>query len=276
MLMNKEYLEQIPKWYMGDTQFDLILSDDIDSLSSCAVISQAKNWNIEYFYNFGGMETTKNGTNEKVGVDIALCNGKTFDNHVVMFNKYDEVNPESINPNIINQTRRSNYSTKYCGSTLLLVWSLYNRPLPKSEEGKMILLAIDSTYKGFYSGNSTFEKANKHYLCDVLGLDELYDVQKRHKAIEFKDLFRKYNLNGKIVSYDGKLSSVLKLDEISEQIELKLELPQDKFYKYDTYSNIKQDLDYSSRYSLTIDDIIQEPFSLALIYNDTVKYSCQI
>ena len=274
--MKAEYLQQIPKWYMGDTQFDLILSDDIDSLSSCAVISQAKNWNIEYFYNFSGMGTTKNGLNEKVGVDIALCNGKTFDNHVVMFNSDDEVNPESINPNIINQTRRSNYSTKYCGSTLLLVWSLYNRPLPKSEIGKMILLAIDSTYKGFYSGNSTFEKANKHYLCDMLGLDELYEVQKRHKAIEFKDLLRKYNLNSKIVSNKGELSSVLKLDEISEQIELKLELPQDKFYKYDTYSNIKQDLDCSSRYSLTIDDIIKEPFSLALIYNDTVKYSCQI
>ena len=276
MLMKKNYLEQIPKWYMGDTQFDLILSDDIDSLSSCAVISQAKDWNIEYFYNFNGMGTTKNGTNEKVGVDIALCNGKTFDNHVVIFHTDDEFNQESINPNIINKSRRSNYSTKYCGSTLLLVWSLYNMPIPESEDGKMILLAIDSTYKGFYSGNSTFEKANRHYLCDVLGLDELYECQLRHKRYEFEDIEKKYNIKSKIISDVGILSTNLKLDEISKQIELKLELPTDKFYKYGEYSNIEKQLDYSSRYHLKVDDVILEPFSLALTKNDKVKYSCQL
>lgn len=272
--MNNEYLKQIPNWYTNEvTQFDLILSDDIDSLTSCAVISQAKNWDIEYFYNFNGMGTTKNGTNEMVGVDIALCNGKTFDNHVVMLHIDDEFNPESINPNILNKSRRSNYSTKYCGSTLLLVWSLFNRPLPKSEIGKMILLAIDSTYKGFYSGNSTFEKANKHYLCDMLGLDELYECQKRHKAIEFTDLIKKFNLNSKITSKKGILSTSLKLDEISEEIEIELQLPTDTFYKYSEYGNNKMDLNYSSRYHLKVNDVIIEPFSLALIYNDTVKYS---
>lgn len=275
--MNNEYLKQIPNWYTNEvTQFDLILSDDIDSLTSCAVISQAKNWDIEYFYNFSGMGTTKNGTNEMIGVDIALCNGKTFDNHVVMFHIDDEFNPESINPNIINKSRRSNYSTKYCGSTLLLVWSLFNRPIPKSEEGKMILLAIDSTYKGFYSGNSTFEKANKHYLCDMLGLDELYECQKRHKAIEFTDLVKKFNLNSKITSKKGILSTSLKLDEISEEIELELQLPTDKFYKYSEYGNNKMDLNYSSRYHLKVNDVIIEPFSLALTFNDTVKYSITI
>lgn len=261
---------------MGNIPYDLILSDDIDSLSSCAVISQAKGWNIEYFYNFNGMGTTRNGTNEMVGVDIALCKGKTFDNHVVMFHIDDEINPESINPNIINKTRRSNYSTKYCGSTLLLVWSLYDRPLPKSEEGKMILLAIDSTYKGFYSGNSTFKRANKYYLCDMLGLDELYECQKRHKVSEFKNIEMKYNLYSKIVSHKGILSSNLKLDEISEQIELDLHLPTDAFYKYSDYSNKVQVLDYNSRYHLKVNDVVKNPFSLALIYNDKVKFSCQI
>lgn len=275
--MKAEYLTIIPEWYKDTKKYDLILSDDIDSLLSCTVINQAKNWNIEYFYNFESMNTTKNGINEKVGVDIALCNGKTFDNHVVMFHIGDKVNPESINPNIINKSRRCNYSTKYCGSTLLLVWSLYNRPLPKSEVGKMILLAIDSTYKGFYSGNPAFEKANKYYLCDMLGLDELYECQKRHKTSEFIDLFKKFDLNSKItISDKGILSTNLRLDEISEEIELELQLPTDTFYKCSEYSNNKVDLSHNSRHYLRTNDIIVEPFSLALTFNDTVKYSIVI
>lgn len=273
--MNIKYLEQIPKWYTSEvTQFDLILSDDIDSLSSCEVISQAKGWNIEYFYNFNGIGTTRNGTNEKVGVDIALCKGKTFDNHVVMLNRDDEFNPESINPNIINQLSRGNYTTKYSGSTLLLVWSLYNRPLPKSEEGKMILLAIDSTYKGFYNYNPTFRNANKYYLCDMLGLDELYECQQRHTQSEFEKVKRKYNLTSKIVADKGVLSTGLKLDEISEEIELDIQLPTDKFYKYELYETYEDILSPNTRHSMGIEDLSNIPFSLAVTYNDTVKYSC--
>lgn len=276
--MNNKYLEQIPKWYTSeDTYFDLILSDDIDSLTSCAVINQAKKWNIEYFYDFSGMGTTKKTkSNEMVGVDIARCKGKTFDNHVVMFRDDDEVNPESINPNIIRKINRSNYQNKYCGSTLLLVWSLYNRPLPESEEGKMILLAIDSTHMGFYSGNDTFKRANKFYLCDMLGLDELYAVEERHKSYEFAQIVQKYNITGKISHKKGILSTTIKLDEISKEIGLDLILPTDTFYEYGIYQNNRADLYSNTRRKYKINDYVEDPFTLALTYTDTVKYSIAV
>lgn len=275
--MNDKYLEQIPKWYTSeDTQFDLILSDDIDSLTSCAVINQAKHWNIEYFYNFNSMGTTNNGVNEMVGVDIARCSGKTFDNHVVMFHIDDEFNPESINPNIIKNITRYNYSYKYCGSTALLVWSLYNRPLPVSEEGKMILLAIDYTHKGFYSSNSTFNDMNKRYLCDMFGFEELYEVEQRHKSYEFDDIAKKYNLYQKINHPKGILTTSLKLDAISEQLELKIELPTNTFYEHSNYKNNMVGLYQGSRGKLKRKDCIDNPYSLALTHADTVNFSIAV
>src|SRR5699024_4409021 len=144
----------------------------------------------------------------------------------------------------------------------------------KSEEGKIILLAIDSRYLGFYSGYSTFKKANKHYLCDMLGLDELYECQKRHTRKEFENISRKYNLKSKIIADKGVLSTDLKLDEISRETELDLQLPTDKFYKYELYETHEDVLSPNTRHSMGIEDLPNIPFSLAVTYNDTVKYSC--
>lgn len=275
--MNTLYKNKLPKWYTSEvTQYDIILSDDIDSLASCMVIKQAKDWNIEYFYTFDGMGETKNAKNEKVGVDIALCNGKTFDNHVVMFTREDDFNEESINLNVAERINRGRYSNKYCGSTLLTVWSLFDLPLPESEEGKMILLAIDSTYKGFYSTSSEFNKANKYYLCNVLELDELYECQKRHKAYEFMDIKKKYNLMDKITHLKGVLDTTIKLEEVSKEIGLKLILPTSTFYKYGLYETHEDVLQSNTRWSMNITDLPEVPFSLALTKCDKVKYSCQI
>lgn len=275
--MNTQYKNKLPKWYTSEvTQYDTILSDDIDSLASCMVIKQAKNWNIEYFYTFDGMGATKNNKNEKVGVDIALCNGKTFDNHVVIFTREDDFNEESINLNVAERINRGRYSNKYCGSTLLTVWSLFDLPLPESEEGKMILLAIDSSYKGYFSSNSEFVKANKYYLCNVLELDELYECQKRHKAYEFKDIMKKYNLSDKITHHKGILDTTIKLEEVSKEIGLELTLPTSTFFKYGEYETHKKELPSNTRWSMDIKDLPDVPFSLALTFCDTVKYSCQL
>ena len=52
-VMNVEYLSKVPEWYKSNEKFDLVLSDDIDSLTTVAVVQSVHpNWNVEYFYDF--------------------------------------------------------------------------------------------------------------------------------------------------------------------------------------------------------------------------------
>ena len=177
--MKEKYKEKLPQWYTDDGKYDLILTDDIDSLLSCAILKQVKNWDIEYVMLFKTsnkdidyMGITSNATNEAVGVDLALHKGKSFDNHVSRLLPTDPLNEECINLNMINDITRQNYFKKYNLSTVLLLWSLYKLPIPESEEGKMILLTIDSSYYSFFSGYSSFRDMNKYWLCEVMELDE--------------------------------------------------------------------------------------------------------
>jgi hypothetical protein len=274
--MIENYRKRCPDWYLDNEVYDLILSDDIDSLSACAVINKVKGWKIGYFYDFNGMGKTNTARENKVGVDIALIEGKTFDNHVVLMHNEDSYNQESINLNITEHVTRNNYTNKYCGSTLLLVWSLYNLPLPESEEGKMLLLAIDVTQKGYYGGGK-FREMNKYYLCGVLGYPELYEVEQRHTAEEFGELYSKYNLNSKITHPKGILQTDIKLEEISKELGIDIELPTKTFYKVRDYKNSRCQLHSYSRNNLKRRNILEDedifPFSLALIYADTVVYS---
>lgn len=88
----------------------------------------------------------------------------TFDNNVNRVNLSDYTNPNAINSNILSDITNENYYDKYLDSIALLIWSIYNIPLPETELGKMILLAIDTTFKGFY-GKDQYKRANKYFLC---------------------------------------------------------------------------------------------------------------
>lgn len=269
--MKAEYKEKLPQWYMDTKKYDLILSDDIDSLASCMILSQVKDWNIEYFYTFNGMSKTRSATKEPVGIDIALYKGKCFDNHVTMLHKDDYFNPESINLNVMDKINRNCYFDKFCGSTLITVWSLFGLPLPKSEVGKMILLSIDSTYKGYYYNR--FRKRNRHYLCDVLGFDELYEAEEKHKEWEFTKVLSTYNLKSKIGVHRGILSTDIKLDEVSMELDIPLILPKNTFYQCKVFDNIDLPLNYNTRSTTKLTDISVNIFSNAVTGADRLKYS---
>ena len=199
--MNLDYKENLPEWFREQIELDLVLSDDIDSLVSCALLKKAKDWDIKYFYNFEkcyASKALKNGHNERCWVDVAILNGeKAFDNHVSRVSWFDDFNNQMINPNTIINVSSENYIEKYSGSTALLIWSLYDLPLPVTEEGKMVLLTIDSTFLGHYI--ERYEEQNKFYLCDMFGFEELYEVLERHEKCEFDNIIKKYNLNDTIV-----------------------------------------------------------------------------
>lgn len=92
--MKEEYLQKVPTWYRDFTKYDVVLSDDIDGLVSTSALKFAKNWNVEYFYNFETLYVTgqtyfKEDKNaQRVWADVAITRQeKTFDNHISRKNR---------------------------------------------------------------------------------------------------------------------------------------------------------------------------------------------
>jgi hypothetical protein len=269
--MQNEYKKYLPKWFEENAQLDLVLSDDIDSLASCALLKRKKNWDIQYFYDFKNTYVNSDSSpmNEKCYVDVAVRSGKAFDNHVSKFSRDDRsANPEMINLN--NFISNDNYTSKYAGSTLLTLWSLFSFPIPKTEEGKMILLAIDSAYKGHYS--EQFADVQKKYLTEILDLNELYDVIQRHTKEDFERIIDEYKLNSEIyVDENNALQTDLDLGRIGLLLGLSLYLPDNRFQLCSTYKVKEMTVPawlYDAQ-QLNEDGL----FSLAFTYKDSVRYS---
>lgn len=268
--MNYENLKFVPKWALEDVNHDLVLSNDIDSLASCAVLKKVKGWNIKYFYDFNNVYKVKDhvGENEKCWVDVAVKEGHAYDNHVSKISLMDDWNDEMVNLNQMFWISHENYGDKYAGSTLLEIWSLYNLPLPKKEEGLMILLAIDVAFKGFYNDN--FHNTQKYYLVDILGFQELYDVIRRHSKDEFYGIITKFGLNADIVCKDGKLNSKLRLDRIGQLLELDLHIPEETFEVEEKFDVINEEI---QTYHNCLDDVCTTIKTLAFTYKNKMTYS---
>jgi len=268
--LREEYAQLLPDWYLGDEQHDLVLSDDIDSLASCAVLNMVKGWKVGYFYDFNNIyKAQKDTTNRRCWVDIATYKGHAFDNHVSLISDWETWNTDMINLNQMCRVTNDNYTDKYAGSTLLTVWSVYDIPLPETEVGKMLLLCIDSAYKGFYS--PAFHDIQRHYLVDVLGLDGLYEVIERHTAEEFEDLITEYGLRKKISFWDGEVDTYLPLDKIGQALGIDLNIiPKSEFFLMRRLVQIQADIKQDDEYA---DDISQGIKTLAIVYRNKVKYS---
>lgn len=261
--MNKEYSSKFPQWYKEDlTNHVSCLSDDLDSLVGCSLLEKVKGVEIGYFYNFKELYRGTERDVKAIGVDIALENGRTFDNHVTMLNHKDRYNKMSINPNNIDNVSRDNYTDKYALSTALLIWSLYDIELPSTDEGKMVLLSIDSAFLGHY--NDKFKPIQNKYLSK-LGFDELIDLQERYSLDEFRAVQRKYRMNSKIVMIKKELRTTLPLEEISDVLELELILPHDTFLVNNTLEISNESLNKYTGYSKDyIENGQTKIFSLAL------------
>ncbi|WP_026893785.1 hypothetical protein [Clostridiisalibacter paucivorans] len=273
--MKKEVREKFPKWVEDNQKFDLVLSDDIDSLLSCVFLKEIKGYEINFFYDFEeGVYKLHNTGNKAFAVDVDFVKGRCWGNHVTMLNKNDKYNKDCANLNVINKISRENYTDKFCGSTLLQILSYYNYDISNlSEEAKMVLLAIDGSYLGYYSRSDKFNKTNKYYLCDVLEFEELYQLQQRHKEQDFEDIRRKYSLKCKIkLNIDNSLYTALNLTELSRVFSMPIELPQGQFNKEIVkVRNSKVNLGYGYKHSK--EKIKKKPFSLAVVYTNKVKYS---
>lgn len=232
--MKKEVYDLVPQWMKEakQGQYKVMVGDDIDSLSTASILNQVFGWEVNWFYDFHNIYTGDKTISKKdrVGVDMALeFDEKTIDNHVTLLSKYDKRNPNSVNMNVMYGVNRNNYTEKYAMSTLLTAWSLLGLPLPKTDEGKKILLSIDSSFKGHY--NSRFKATHNEWLRK-LGFEELIDFLDNKTSFKELDVTirRRYGLSEKIkLNNKGQLETNIDLVGIGKYLEIDIQLPELEF-----------------------------------------------
>ncbi|MEY9866622.1 hypothetical protein ABIE66_002001 [Peribacillus sp. B2I2] len=260
--MKKDFKEKFPQWVFEDADLTVCMSDDIDSLVGATILKQVKGWEVEHFYDFHNLySTNKNDKRKAVGVDIALVNGKTYDNHVTMLSSTSQPNMMSANPNVIEKVSRDNYTSKFAMSTALLLYALYDIPLPSTEDGKLMLMSIDSSYLGFYKG---FKKVQCDWL-EKMGMEEMIHLQERHGLMDFVEVKRRFVSSDKIImNEDGVLETTMQLEGISNLLELDIQLPTKEFEIRKQFTRTSYDLKQGSSYDNGMIEIHYDPFSYAL------------
>lgn len=261
--MRPDIKKLFPAWVNDNEYYDLCLSDDIDSLLSCVVLEKIKGYKINYFYDFTNIYSTNQAINKAIAIDVDLKQGKCWGNHVAI-----EENKESANLNKVLGISQENYRNKYAGSTLLTILSYYNVDISHlSEEGKMILLCIDSAYLGFY--NNDFKEVHIYYMRDILQFPELVEIEERHKKEEFEELQRKYRLKEKIkINKEGMLYTKIDLDGLGVILNMPLKLSDIQFYLKKSFET---DL-ITHQYYTTIRNFVNI-FSLAMINKHSIKFT---
>lgn len=260
--MKQDHKNKYPQWVHEDADLTVCMSDDIDSLVGATILKQIKGWEVEHFYDFNNLYSIdKNDPRKAVGVDIALVNGMTFDNHVTMLSNDSIPNLKSANPNVIERISRDNYTSKFAMSTALLLWSLYDLPLPKTEDGKLMLMAIDSSFLGYYKG---FRKIQCGWL-EKLGMEEMIQLQKRHSLVDFMEVKKRFDSSKKIaLNESGFLETEMNLEGISELLDLDITLPDKQFELRKEFNRTSFNLNRDAKYSNSTIEEYYNPFSYAL------------
>lgn len=259
-----------PNWcFDNEKDYELMLTDDLDSLVSCVLLNKIKGYEINYFYDFETVYEIKKSDNPAIAIDCDLIKGRCWGNHVTRLSENDTVNLKSANLNNVLKISRDNYYQKFCGSTAMQIWSYYNIPLPESEEGKMALIAIDGGYLGHY--DSRFIEIHSKYL-NMMGFNELIKVLERHTKYEFYDFEQKYNMKKKInINDNGILTTKIDLASLQGLFNLDLYLPEKPFYvrrelSRDWPSNLYTNKTYTK-------DNFVDMFSVALINKNKVAFT---
>lgn len=272
--MKQQIKSKLPQWWRNtNCNYKTVCSNDLDGLLSTAILKYICGWHIGYYNDFHflyGVTDERIDSTTRVWVDVArLTNEKCFDNHVAKATVIDFENPNAINPNQFAGVTNENYYYKYCGSTALMLWSLYHLPLPKTDRGKMLLLSIDSAFKGYY-GNDTFRKSHEYFVGEVFGFKELLEFESKHTDREFYKLITDMGSTQKVkINKGGQLTTDLPVEEISELLGVPITLPDKEFTKIDKY-------EYAEVYKQGVKSIAEfgkNIVTLAFVGKDKVRYS---
>lgn len=235
--MHKELRELFPKWVHQKQNANLIMTNDIDSIVSCGVLKEVFGYEVNQYYSFAKLyQKNLEDKRENIGVDLATKQGKTYDNHLTRFYCSSIANPESANLNSILDISADNYTDKFAMSTAIMLWSLYDLPLPTSIEGKLILLSIDSGFKGHY--DNRYNAVHTKYL-EMLGFTELIDILNQYDINLFQSITRRLKEQDDRVykRKNGELFTYLNLDNTSKHLGIHLEIPTGQFTTIQEFSN---------------------------------------
>lgn len=269
--MREQYKERFPAWCdFVEEEYDLVLSNDVDSLLSCLWLNKMFGWRINYFYDFTALYQIRKSKNDKIYVDIDVVNGKAWGNHVTLISKNSTFNKKMANLNSIFRINRENYCKKFAGSTLLTILSYYGYPaFLLSDETQLVLLAVDTTFKGFY--NPDFHRYNYFYVHNVLDFDYLFELQKQYTIDDFYSIIKEYNLHEKISIQNNKLHTKIKLAEICKLFDFDKDVVDNlfnaEFHKIQEFEDVCIDLSTNPHIDLS------NAFSFALVNKNFAKLS---
>ena len=230
--MMKPQLKQLfPQWVSEKLDRELIMSNDLDSILACTLLNKQFGYKINGYYSFDlGLGFINPNIGKKhIGVDIALNNKMyCWDNHVTILNSDTAINKNSANLNTIYKVSAKNkyeYFKKFAGSTAMQIWSYYGFEVPEKDNGKMMLLSIDSAYLGYY--RESFRDTWINYM-ELLGFEELIEFCSRHTEEDFKEFKKLYtenfNFSDGIVYY-----SIESRKFVEECLDMELYIPTEQF-----------------------------------------------
>lgn len=281
--MKQQLKDKFQEWTREiDADKRLILTNDLDSLFTVAILKKLFNCQVGMFYDFESIYSTqkeKFNKDDIIGVDLAIeDNGiKTFCNHVTKMWKDDLVNPLSANlnnfANIHGGRYQTNYFSKYSGSTLLMVLSLYDafdellldRHTELTEVQKMILVSIDSYFYGVDFMNGEHFYFWQHWM-ELELFDDIFDKYSKKDLIEFQ---KEHNLKGIIYEDNGQLQTTLDIAFLQEHFPM-LDFSMDETFITCCPLNAKRShyLSGTSKH-----DIEGNVFSIAVTSRDKVTYT---
>lgn len=268
----------------------LILTNDLDSLFTVAVLKHLFGCEVGMFYDFKRLYSTEKKFDKQtiIGCDLSLEDPemKTFCNHVTRMAKDDAVNPLSANLNnlakIYGGKYNSTYFKKYNGSTALTVLSLYDAfdklLLPNHTEltdiQKKILVSIDSYFWGAY--HPKHYEAYDYFIKWQQGLEleffnDIYENNTKEELIQFQ--------------YDNRLKKTISV--VNVEGETKLQTGLDIEFLQEHFPMLDFDLDITFTSQCTFDNPVRDHyytgeskhgltgrvFSLSVINRDKVVYT---
>lgn len=278
-----------PSWCEDkESNYELIMSDDVDSLMCYIFQNRVFNREVKYFMDMSSHKAyqsydktvTRDGKqilyssedasfkkSKILGLDFSINNDiKSWDNHVVKISKNDNYNNLSANLNIALDISSNNYTNKAIVSSFLTMLSYYEVDISKWDKDQLaILCAIDGVYYPFL--NPKFASTGKHNL-ELLDYGFLGDFIKENINY-IKEVEQKLNLkNGKIWvnKESGLLETNINLEELSNLFGISIELPQNKFNgrKLEFKSKIFNFADNQDKVSFN-----KEIFNFALTYKNS-------
>ena len=250
-----------PNWHykIDKEKYYLVLTDDIDSYLSCLYLQKKFGVQIGAFYDFTAMYENKDITKgkEPIYVDCDVVNGKAFGNHVTGIK-----NQQCINLN--NNISEIAYYSKYAGSTLFTLFSLYDEDLSVFDDEQIkLLLCVDVWFKQYFNYRDKWDiwvsKMDLKYLSNIICQNEIED---------YYNAIIDYKINSKIViDSDGVLIFPIEYEKIKEDFGLLIKKPELKFEtKVKEFSTNRSSAEYMRRF-------VENVFSNAMIYKGKAIYS---